>query len=158
MLGNTLLWLSEREGVFEFIKRNGFSKKLAARFVAGETLDGAIAAVRSLNANGISASLDLLGESVYDERQAESARDEVIGVLDRIAAAQLDANVSVKLTQMGLDIDSEVCVRNMSTCSPPPAGTAFSSASTWRDLRTPGAPFDCSRSVCTPSSAISPES
>ncbi len=113
MIGNTLLWLSERQGVFEFIKRHGFSKKLAARFVAGETLDGAIAAVRSLNAHGISASLDLLGESVCDERQAESARDEVIGVLDRIAAAQLDANVSVKLTQMGLDIDSEVCVRNM---------------------------------------------
>ncbi len=113
MLGSTLLWLSERQGVFEFIKRNGFSKKLAARFVAGETLDGAIAAARSLNANGISASLDLLGESVYDERQAESARDEVIGVLDRIADAQLDANVSVKLTQMGLDIDSEVCARNM---------------------------------------------
>ena len=113
MLGGTLLWLSERQGVFEFIKRNGFSKKLAARFVAGETLDGAIAAARSLNANGISASLDLLGESVYDERQAESARDEVIGVLDRIADAQLDANVSVKLTQMGLDIDPEVCARNM---------------------------------------------
>jgi proline dehydrogenase len=111
MLGSTLLWLSERQGVFEFIKRNGFSKKLAGRFVAGETLDGAIAAVRSLNANGISASLDLLGESVYHERQAERARDEVIGVLDRIAAAQLDANVSVKLTQMGLDM--EVCARHL---------------------------------------------
>ncbi len=49
--------------------------------MAGETLDGAIAAVRSLNANGISAGLDLLGESVNDERQAESARDEVISVL-----------------------------------------------------------------------------
>ena len=93
MLGSTLLWLSKRQGVFEFIKRNGFSQKLAARFVAGETLDGAIVAVCSLNANGMSASLDLLGESGYDERQAESARDEVIGVLDRMAAAQVDANV-----------------------------------------------------------------
>jgi proline dehydrogenase len=66
--------------------------------------------VRALNGRGISASLDLLGESTNNEREARAARDEYLRMLDRIHQARLDANVSVKLTAMGLDIDHELCV------------------------------------------------
>ncbi len=113
MLRSTLLWLSDRKNVFEFVKRNGLARRLASRFVAGETLDSAIVVARALNDGDISVSLDLLGESVTDEREAALARDEVIAILDRIAETGVDANVSIKLTQMGLDLDEEICVENM---------------------------------------------
>ncbi len=113
MLRSTLIWLSERQRLFELVKRNGFSRKFASRFVAGETLDEAIQVARALSDKGISTSLDLLGESVTDEKAAAASRDEVIATLDRIAATGVDANVSVKLTQMGLDLNQDLCVENM---------------------------------------------
>jgi proline dehydrogenase len=73
----------------------------------------ALAAVRELNAKGITASLDLLGESVSNEREARAARDEYLQMLDRIQETNANANVSVKLTAMGLDIDQELCVAIM---------------------------------------------
>ncbi len=113
MLRSALLWLSERQKIFELVRRNGLSRKFARRFVAGETLDEAIQAARVLNEKGISTSLDLLGESVTDESEAARSRDEIIEILDRIAETGVDANVSVKLTQMGLDLSEETCVTNM---------------------------------------------
>jgi len=113
LLRSALLWLSERRKVFELVRRNGLSRKFASRFVAGETLDEAIQAARVLNEKGVSTSLDLLGESVTDESEAARSRDEIIEILDRIAETGVDANVSVKLTQMGLDLSEETCVTNM---------------------------------------------
>jgi proline dehydrogenase len=113
MLRNTLLYLSNQPRVFKFVRNNKLAKHFASRFVAGESVGEAIAAVRELNARGITASLDLLGESVYNERESRAARDEYIQLLDRIKAAKVDANVSVKLTAMGLDIDQELCVAIM---------------------------------------------
>ncbi len=113
MLRSALLWLSERQRVFELVRRNGLSRKFASRFVAGETLDEAIQAAGVLNEKGVSTSLDLLGESVTDESEAARSRDEIIEILDRIADTGVDANVSVKLTQMGLDLSEEICVTNM---------------------------------------------
>jgi proline dehydrogenase len=81
--------------------------------VAGETLDDAVTAVRALNARGISASLDLLGESVAGESDARATAAAYLAVLDRIAAERLAANVSLKLTSLGLDIAEELCVANM---------------------------------------------
>jgi len=63
-----------------------------------------------LNKRGIRASLDLLGESVTNEREARGTRDAYVGILDRVHAQGLDANVSVKLTAMGLDISEDLCV------------------------------------------------
>ena len=113
MIRNTLLYLSDQPRVFTFVRNNRLAKQFARRFVAGETVTEALAAVRELNAKGITASLDLLGESVSTEREARNARDEYLQLLDRIHESKLDANVSVKLTAMGLDIDHELNVAIM---------------------------------------------
>jgi proline dehydrogenase len=114
MMRQSLLWLSEQQGIFRFIKRNGFARKFASRFVAGETVDSAIEAVRHVNAQDISASLDLLGESVSNEADAEAAADQYLGMLDAISATRVKSNVSLKLTQMGFDISEDVCYDNVS--------------------------------------------
>lgn len=113
MLRSTLLYLSNQPRVFRFMRKNRLARLFARRFVAGEMLDDALAAAGALNAKGISVSLDELGESVTSERDARATRDQYLETLDRIAAAQLDANVSVKLTAMGLDISEELCVSLM---------------------------------------------
>jgi proline dehydrogenase len=110
MFRSTLLYLSNQPRVFRFVRNNRLAKKFASRFVAGETLDEALDAVRELNAHGIPASLDLLGESVTNEREARAAGQEYLKILDRIHHRKLDANVSLKLTAMGLDISEDLCV------------------------------------------------
>jgi len=110
MLRDTLLYLSNQPRVFNYVRNSRLAKHFAKRFVPGETLADAIEVVRVLNARGISASLDLLGESVTNEREARAARDEYLRILDRIHETRLNANVSVKLTAMGLDISEELCV------------------------------------------------
>lgn len=113
MIRNALLYLSNQPRVFKFVKTNRIAKGFASRFVAGETLDTAVSAVRELNRRGITASLDLLGESVHNESEARAAGAEYLRILDRIAREKLDATVSVKLTAMGLDVSEELCVSNM---------------------------------------------
>jgi proline dehydrogenase len=113
MLRSSLLYLSNQPRVFRFVRNNRLAKRFARRFVAGETLDEALSAVAALNKKGISASLDLLGESVTNEREARAACGEYLRILDRIQERKLDANVSIKLTAMGLDISEELCVAIM---------------------------------------------
>ncbi len=110
MLRSAFLYLSNQQRIFRFVRNNGMAKKFAHRFVAGEDLDSAIEAVRALNAKGISASLDLLGESVSNEAEARETGREYLRILDRIAREKLDGNVSLKLTAMGLDISEDLCV------------------------------------------------
>ena len=113
MLRSVFHWLSEQPQIFSFVRRNGLARRFASRFVAGETVESAVTAVRDLNGAGLSASLDLLGESVARADEARHARDTYLQLLDRIHAMSLNANVSVKLTQMGLDIDESLCLANM---------------------------------------------
>jgi proline dehydrogenase len=108
-----LLWLSERQGVFNFVRRNGIARRFASRFVAGESIEQGVEAARELARRGITASLDLLGESVTAEADAVAARDQYLRMLDRMAASGTEVNVSVKLTQMGLDIAEVLCLANM---------------------------------------------
>lgn len=110
MLRNALLYLSNQQQVFNFVRHNALARKFAQRFIAGETLDSVLDSVVALNAKGISASLDLLGESVHDEAEARAAGREYVEMLDRINARKVDANVSVKLTAMGLDLSETLCV------------------------------------------------
>lgn len=113
MLRSALLYLSNQPKIFKFVRNNGLAKSFANRFVAGETLDTALAAVARLNARGITASLDLLGESVHNEAEARAAGDAYVAMLDKINERKANANVSVKLTAMGLDISEELCVATM---------------------------------------------
>jgi proline dehydrogenase len=113
MLRSALLYLSDQRQIFKFVRNNRVAKSFANRFVAGETVDTALAAVARLNARGITASLDLLGESVHNEAEARVAGEAYISMIDRIHAQKADANVSVKLTAMGLDISEDLCVAIM---------------------------------------------
>ena len=113
MLRSALLYLSNQPRVFRFVRGNGMAKRFARRFVAGEALPDALDVVRRLNGTNVSASLDLLGESVSNEREARAAGNSYLGILDRIHERELDANVSVKLTAMGLDLSEELCVSIM---------------------------------------------
>lgn len=93
-----------------------FSKRfffLARRFVAGATIESAIDAVRALNAQGMTATLDFLGEDVFERAAAEKTKDAYLRMLDAIAAAGVRSNVSVKMTAMGLLIDETFALENL---------------------------------------------
>lgn len=113
MLRSAFLYLAGQQQVFRFVRNNRLAKSFANRFVAGETFESALTAVARLNARGITASLDLLGESVHNEAEAQVAGEAYITMLDRIHEQKADANVSVKLTAMGLDISEDLCIANM---------------------------------------------
>ena len=113
MLRSALLYLSNQPQVFSFVRHNRVAKQLAMRFVAGESADEALAAVRQINARGASASLDVLGESVTNEDEARATRDAYLRLIDRLDEQRLDCNVSVKLTALGLDVSEELCVSLM---------------------------------------------
>ena len=109
MLRTVLLYLSRQPGIFRFVRHNGLAKRFASRFVAGETIATACDAVAELNAKGITATLDLLGESVTNEAEARETGAQYLALLDEIARRKLDANVSVKLTALGQDIRDDLC-------------------------------------------------
>lgn len=113
MLRSSLLWLSQRQSIFNFVRRNGLARRFASRFVAGETISTALDAARELQQRGIAVSLDLLGESVHQPSEADAAADQYIDILRGMRDARLEVNASLKLTQMGLDIDADQCERNV---------------------------------------------
>ncbi len=86
--------------------------KVASRYVAGETLDDAIRTIQELNREGASCTVDLLGEEVKDAAKAQVAVDEYLRVLEAIRREKLDCNISIKPTQLGLDIDEDLCRDN----------------------------------------------
>ncbi|MFP4074677.1 MAG: proline dehydrogenase, partial [Actinomycetota bacterium] len=91
--------------VEELITETRLGRAVAERFVAGDTLDDAVEVAVELNDQGFSVSLDLLGEEVHDRDTALQATAEYLDCLDRIAEVGLDANISIKPTQLGLAID-----------------------------------------------------
>jgi proline dehydrogenase len=109
MLRSTLLKLSESKSFAHFVTTNESTRKMARRFVAGETLDEAIAAARACNDAGMLVSLDYLGENVSSTSDAQRARDAYLEIYERIAQERLHANVSCKLTQLGLDLSPDFC-------------------------------------------------
>ena len=104
MLRSVFIALSANRPLRSFAERNSLGQRLSRRFVAGMSIDEAVAVVDQLNTEGIEASLDSLGESVVQVSQAEESAALYHGLLDRIAARKLRANISVKLTAMGMDI------------------------------------------------------
>ncbi len=109
MMRALLIYLSQSKILAKLVTGNPVSRRMSRRFVAGEKLDEAVAAARASNQAGMSVSLDHLGENVSTEDEARRARDAYLEDFDRIAAEKLDANVSLKLTQLGLDLGDELC-------------------------------------------------
>src|SRR5438270_6009477 len=109
---SALIYLSSQERLKEFATRFKLFKKLTTRFLAGENINEAIAAIRDLNARGCSASFDHLNESVTSTAETEAEIREYLNVLARIDETGIDSNVSIKLTQFGLEIDPELAYRN----------------------------------------------
>jgi proline dehydrogenase len=109
-----VLLVTQRSSVEDLITRKRLFRPLVRRFVAGEGLVDAIEATRALNASGLMVTLDHLGESVVDERLASEAAAAQLDLLAAINEFGLDANVSLKLTQLGLALDRELAARNLS--------------------------------------------
>ncbi len=113
MLKDTLLHLAQNPRMREFAVNNRIARSAARRFVAGEVLDDAILATRELNRNGIQAALDFLGENVSDEKESRAATQDYNKAIDLIKKTGVDANISIKLTALGLDIARELCEENL---------------------------------------------
>ncbi len=109
---SALIYLSRQEGLKEFATKFPPFKKLTTRFIAGETTEQAVAAIREINARGASASFDHLNESVNSVAATEDEVREYLHLLKLIDERKIDSNVSIKLTQFGLEIDPELAYRN----------------------------------------------
>jgi len=109
VLRASFLYLSHRRGLQRFVTHQRLTASLAYRFVAGDHLEDAVRVVSAVNRRGWSASLDHLGENVSEEKAARAATDDYLAAFERIASERLNANVSVKLTQLGLDISPDLC-------------------------------------------------
>ena len=112
MFRRTILVATTNPGVSRFVRRYGM-RMGAGRFVAGETLDEAVVALRRLNQQGLATNTTLLGEGVRDEAMAAAVVDEYERILDRIAEEKLQTNIALKLTHLGLDISEELAYRNL---------------------------------------------
>jgi proline dehydrogenase len=113
MIRSVMLRLAGNQALHRTVYDLGSRYKFTRRFVAGETMTEALQAVRELNSRGICASLDLLGEGVADDAEARRAADSYIELLNSIAASGVDSNISIKLTQLGLGINRELCRANL---------------------------------------------
>jgi proline dehydrogenase len=113
MLRSFLIYMSKAAWAQRLVVGWKFAWRAASRFVAGDSIEDAIEAVRGLNANGINATLDHLGESTSTREDAIKAADDIIELLDKINASGVRANVSVKLTQIGLALDEKLCQQNL---------------------------------------------
>jgi proline dehydrogenase len=109
---SALLYLASQEKLKDFAARFSLFKKITTRFIAGETIDEAIKAIREVNALGCTASFDHLNESVSSVAETEGEVSEYLSVLAKIGESGIKSNVSIKLTQFGLEIDPELAYRN----------------------------------------------
>ena len=103
LAGSRSVWLRERATRYAFVRRS------VSRFMPGETLDDALVAARALQDKGMSSVLTQLGENVADADEADAVKRHYLDVLEQAAARGLDAQISVKLTQLGLDLDPQLC-------------------------------------------------
>ena len=109
LVRNFIFWLSTKRGVTDPIARRGMKYGFAKRFVAGESLEDALTASQKLCAQGRNVSLNHLGENVTSEAAAREVCASYIRMIEELDAKDLAGNISIKLTQLGLDIDKELC-------------------------------------------------
>jgi proline dehydrogenase len=107
------LWASRRRALGSVATAIPLTRRMVHRFVAGDSLDDALAALEALKAQDMHWTVDVLGESVDSRDAATASADRYIATLNALAEKNLEANVSLKLTQMGLEIDPDFCVENV---------------------------------------------
>jgi proline dehydrogenase len=107
LAGSTNAWLRERATKYAFVRRS------VSRFMPGERVEDALRAAGQLRAEGITTILTHLGENLTSAAEAEEVTQHYLDVLDKVAAAGVDAQISIKPTQLGLDLDRALCVRNL---------------------------------------------
>ena len=115
IFGRAVLGVTGNRVMRRVITRTSAGKAVAHRFVAGDHLDDAVAVSQRLNEAGMSVSMDHLGEHVTSASEARAATDDYLACLDRIASDGLDANISVKLTQLGMGLDDDAAAMNLDT-------------------------------------------
>jgi len=108
VVGRSVLGVTNRSVFRKMITETRPGRALSTRFVAGETLEQAIAAAAALNEKGATVSLDHLGEHVSDRTQAVAARDDYLACLDAIGANGIEGNISIKLSQLGMGLDNSL--------------------------------------------------
>ncbi len=113
MLRATLLYLSSHAGLRHWMETSSVAKRLSSRFIAGNTLEAALEVCGRIRGEGISATLDYLGENVRSLEEAAACRDVYLLTLRSMRAAGLEPNVSLKLTQFGIDLSPEACETNL---------------------------------------------
>jgi proline dehydrogenase len=151
VLRSILLYLSNARWARRVIVSWNLSRSVARRFVAGETLDQAIQAVRNLNAAEMNATLDHLGESVTTQAEAVKSADDYLAIIARICESGIRSNASLKLSQLGLNVSYELCLENVRRVARHAAGcglfiridmedtsTVDRTIALWRTLRSEG--------------------
>jgi proline dehydrogenase len=113
MFRSSLIYLSQANWARRIVTGWGFAWRAASRFVAGETLDDAIRVVKSLNASNINATLDHLGEHTSNREKAYQAKDQILEMIEVIEMEGIRSGISIKLTQIGLDVDESLCKENL---------------------------------------------
>src|SRR5574339_289218 len=113
MLRSFLIYLSKAAWAQKLVTSWSFAWRAASRFVAGETTPDAIRAIRELNEKCINATLDHLGEHTSTIEEADKATEDILHLLDEIDKSGVRTNVSIKLTQIGMGLDEEICRQNL---------------------------------------------
>ena len=113
VLRQTLLFLSRRKELEDFLKSNPTARQAAGRFVAGDTRAEALEVTRRLNAQGFRVTLDYLGEEVADEAQSRAAAEEYAGAVEEAAAEGLKTGISVKLSHLGIRLSEDLAFDNL---------------------------------------------
>ena len=115
MLRSILIYLSKATWARQIVTRWSIAWRVASRFVSGEKLEDAIRVIRGLNERGINATLDHLGEHTDSPEAAQKATNDILEAFNAIDASGVRANVSIKLSQIGLVIDPDLCIQNLRT-------------------------------------------
>lgn len=110
---SAFLYLSRQSGLRHWAETSPSARKMAGRFVAGNTLEEALQVCKSVNAEGLRVTLDYLGENVTSLDEAAVCRDTCLRSLEALNKAGLEPNISVKLTQLGLDLSESDCEYNV---------------------------------------------
>jgi proline dehydrogenase len=113
MLRSFFIYLSKASWARSLVTKWAFARRAASRFISGETMEDAIQVVQTLNKKGINVTLDHLGEHTHNPEAAENATQAILALIEKIQATGVRSNVSIKLTQIGLAVDLDLCRKNL---------------------------------------------